>query len=324
MFLQIAERFNVDMKGVPVVGDSLRDLQGRRGVALPGPTGWCKTGKGAKTQADPALPAGTLVFPIWLPWPPSSPPEVSSRGPDPQLLFMLALAVLTPLYALIAMATFPFGPKTRHRIIRGWPHLMAWVVKHVLGIPYRLVGAENIPAGPAIVMSKHMSAWETIMLQDIFPPMVFVMKREIHKLPFFGWGIAQMPMIAIDRAAGKDALAQVVEQGIDRLGHGFWVTIFPEGTRVARAAASATRPAAPCWRPKRRAGGAGGPQRRRVLGPQRLPQAPGRGGEHRPGDRTRACPRRDQPRAEAWVEGEMHRLFPHYAASTPKKESAEA
>ena len=69
------------------------------------------------------------------------------------LLFMLALAVLTPLYALIAMATFPFGPKTRHRIIRGWPHLMAWVVKHVLGIPYRLVGAENIPAGPAIVMS---------------------------------------------------------------------------------------------------------------------------------------------------------------------------
>ena len=113
------------------------------------------------------------------------------------ILFMLALAIFTPLYALIAMACFPFGPKLRHRIIRGWPQLMAWVVKHVLGIPYRLVGAENIPAGPAIVMSKHMSAWETIMLQDIFPPMVFVMKREIHKLPFFGWGIAQMPMIAI-------------------------------------------------------------------------------------------------------------------------------
>ena len=149
------------------------------------------------------------------------------------ILFMLALAIFTPLYALIAMACFPFGPKLRHRIIRGWPHIMAWVVKHVLGIPYRLIGAENIPAGPAIVMAKHMSAWETIMLQDIFPPMVFVMKREIHKLPFFGWGIAQMPMIAIDRSAGKDALTQVEEQGRDRLGHGFWVTIFPEGTRVA-------------------------------------------------------------------------------------------
>ena len=231
------------------------------------------------------------------------------------LLFMLALAVLTPLYALIAMATFPFGPKTRHRIIRGWPHLMAWVVKHVLGIPYRLVGAENIPAGPAIVMSKHMSAWETIMLQDIFPPMVFVMKREIHKLPFFGWGIAQMPMIAIDRAAGKDALAQVVEQGIDRLGHGFWVTIFPEGTRVA-----------PGSRKRYKAGGA-------VLaaksGAPVVPVGHNAGGFwapnaflKRPGevvvsigpaiDTQGLPPDEINRRAEAWVEGEMHRLFPHH------------
>ena len=231
------------------------------------------------------------------------------------LLFMLALAVLTPLYALIAMATFPFGPKTRHRIIRGWPHLMAWVVKHVLGIPYRLVGAENIPAGPAIVMSKHMSAWETIMLQDIFPPMVFVMKREIHKLPFFGWGIAQMPMIAIDRAAGKGALDQVVEQGIDRLGHGFWVAIFPEGTRVA-----------PGSRKRYKAGGA-------VLaaksGAPVVPVAHNAGEFwarnaflKRPGevvvsigpaiDTRGLSPEEINRRAEAWVEGEMHRLFPHH------------
>ena len=231
------------------------------------------------------------------------------------LLFMLALVVLTPLYALIAMATFPFGPKTRHRIIRGWPHLMAWVVKHVLGIPYRLVGAENIPAGPAIVMSKHMSACETIMLQDIFPPMVFVMKREIHKLPFFGWGIAQMPMIAIDRAAGKDALAQVVEQGIDRLGHGFWVTIFPEGTRVA-----------PGSRKRYKAGGA-------VLasksGAPVVPVAHNAGEFwarnaflKRPGevvvsigpaiDTQGLSAEEINLRTEAWVEGEMHRLFPHH------------
>lgn len=231
------------------------------------------------------------------------------------LLFMLALAVLTPLYALIAMATFPFGPKTRHRIIRGWPHLMAWVVKHVLGIPYRLVGAENIPSGPAIVMSKHMSAWETIMLQDIFPPMVFVMKREIHKLPFFGWGIAQMPMIAIDRAAGKDALAQVVEQGTDRLGHGFWVTIFPEGTRVA-----------PGSRKRYKAGGAVLAAR---TGAPVVPVAHNAGEFwarnaflKRPGEvvvsvgpaiDTRGLSAEEiNRRTEAWVEGEMHRLFPHH------------
>ncbi|HMV61915.1 MAG TPA: lysophospholipid acyltransferase family protein [Rhodocyclaceae bacterium] len=150
------------------------------------------------------------------------------------LLFMLALAVFTPLYALIGLLSSPFGPQTRHKLIRGWPRIMGWVIKHVLGIPYRLVGAENIPReGPAIIVSKHMSAWETILLQDIFPPMVFVLKKEIHSIPFFGWGIARMPMIAIDRAAGKDALTQVEAQGRERLAEGFWVTIFPEGTRVA-------------------------------------------------------------------------------------------
>ena len=192
---------------------------------------------------------------------------------------------------------------------------MAWVVKHVLGIPYRLVGAENIPAGPAIVMSKHMSAWETIMLQDIFPPMVFVMKREIHKLPFFGWGIAQMPMIAIDRAAGKDALAQVVEQGTDRLGHGFWVTIFPEGTRVA-----------PGSRKRYKAGGAVLAAR---TGAPVVPVAHNAGEFwarnaflKRPGEvvvsvgpaiDTRGLSAEEiNRRTEAWVEGEMHRLFPHH------------
>ncbi|NTV11299.1 MAG: 1-acyl-sn-glycerol-3-phosphate acyltransferase, partial [Zoogloea sp.] len=149
------------------------------------------------------------------------------------ILFIIPLAIFTPLFALLAQLTFPFGPQTRHWVVRGWPHIMAWFVKHLLGIPYRLVGAENIPAGPAIILAKHQSAWETIMLQDIFPPMVFVLKKELLKVPFFGWGIGRMPMIAIDRAAGKDALSQVVEQGRQRLAEGFWVTIFPEGTRVA-------------------------------------------------------------------------------------------
>jgi hypothetical protein len=156
MFLQIAERFNVD-KGVPVVGDSLRDLQA--GVAVGCKPYLVLTGKGAKTQADPALPEGTSSSRSGCRGRPALRlrflPVVLIRN----LLFMLALAVLTPLYALIAMATFPFGPKTRHRIIRGWPHHGVGRQARA-GHPYRLVGAENIPAGPAIVMSKHMSAWD--------------------------------------------------------------------------------------------------------------------------------------------------------------------
>lgn len=244
------------------------------------------------------------------------------------LLFMLALGVFTPLYALIAMATFPFRPELRHKIIRGWPRIMAWVVKHVLGIPYRLIGAENIPAGPAIVLSKHMSAWETIMLQDIFPPMVFVMKREIHKVPFFGWGIAQMPMIAIDRAAGKDALTQVEAQGRDRLAHGFWVTIFPEGTRVAPGSKKRYK--------------AGGSWLAAQTGTPVVPVAhnagefwPRNAFFKRPGevvvsigpviDTRGMSAEQINAAAETWIEGEMRRLFPdHYRNSTPRREKAPA
>ncbi|MBS0356133.1 MAG: 1-acyl-sn-glycerol-3-phosphate acyltransferase [Proteobacteria bacterium] len=244
------------------------------------------------------------------------------------LLFMLALGIFTPLYALIAMATFPFGPKTRHKIIRGWPRIMGWVIKHVLGIPYRLIGAENIPTqGPAIVLSKHMSAWETIMLQDIFPPMVFVMKKEIHKVPFFGWGIAQMPMIAIDRAAGKDALAQVEAQGRERLADGLWVTIFPEGTRVAPGSKKRYK--------------AGGSWLAAQTGTPVVPVAhnagefwPRNAFFKRPGevvvsvgpviDTTGLSADQINALAEKWIEAEMRRLFPYHYRDHSRKEAVQA
>jgi len=243
------------------------------------------------------------------------------------LLFMVALAIFTPLYALVGMASFPFGPKIRHKLIRGWPRIMAWVIKHVLGIPYRLIGSENIPAGPAIIISKHMSAWETIMLQDIFPSMVFVMKRELHKVPFFGWGISQMPMIAIDRAAGKDALAQVEEQGRDRLAHGFWVTIFPEGTRVApgskkryKAWASwlAAQTGTPVV-PVAHNAGEFWPRNAFFKTPGEVVVSIG------PViDTTGLNAEQINAKAEAWVEAEMRRLFPHHYRELRNKEAAAA
>ncbi len=83
------------------------------------------------------------------------------------------------------------------------------------------------------MLAKHQSAWETVGLQEIFPPLVFVLKKELLRVPFFGWGLAAMKMISIDRAAAKDALKQVFDQGRERLSAGYWVVIFPEGTRVA-------------------------------------------------------------------------------------------
>jgi len=148
------------------------------------------------------------------------------------LLFALVQAVVTPVFAVIALCTFPFNPFTRYRIITAWSRLMIASARTICGIRYRLVGAENIPDKPCIVMSKHQSAWETMAFQMIFPPQVLVVKKELLRIPFFGWGLAMTSPIAIDRSAATRALKQIEEQGIERLKQGFWVIIFPEGTRM--------------------------------------------------------------------------------------------
>lgn len=148
-------------------------------------------------------------------------------------LYTLIQIVVTLPYALIALATFPLPPLSRYRIISGWAHLMLFLLRIICGVRYRVLGAEHIPTIPSIVLSKHQSAWETLAFQQIFPPQVWVLKKELLRIPFFGWGLAMTSPIAIDRSSGKAALKQIVKQGRDRLGQGFWIVIFPEGTRIA-------------------------------------------------------------------------------------------
>jgi 1-acyl-sn-glycerol-3-phosphate acyltransferase len=107
-----------------------------------------------------------------------------------------------------------------------------WWLRITCGLKFVVKGRENIPVGASVIMAKHQSAWETLALQQIFPPQVWVLKRELLRIPFFGWGLALLSPIAIDRAAAKEALNQLVQQGKSRLQQGFWVVIFPEGTRV--------------------------------------------------------------------------------------------
>jgi len=148
-------------------------------------------------------------------------------------LFTLFQFVVTPLFAVIALLTFPFAPLTRYRIISNWARLNIAAVRILCGIRYRVIGREHIPREPCIILSKHQSAWETLAYQVIFPPQVWVTKRELLWIPFFGWGLAMLSPIAIDRGAGTRALKQLLDQGRDRLKRGFSIVIFPEGTRVA-------------------------------------------------------------------------------------------
>jgi len=148
-------------------------------------------------------------------------------------LFALFLILITPVFTVIALLTFPLPALTRYRIISTWSRCVMWAARVICGIRYRVIGRENIPAEPCIILSKHQSAWETLAFQLIFPPQVWVLKRELLRVPFFGWGLAMLSPIAIDRSLRREALQQLVEQGVERLAAGFCIVIFPEGTRIA-------------------------------------------------------------------------------------------
>jgi 1-acyl-sn-glycerol-3-phosphate acyltransferase len=149
-------------------------------------------------------------------------------------LYMLFLIVTVIPYAFACVLWSPLPLHARYRLTVGWPRLAIWGAKVFCGIRWRIIGRENLPDGPAILLSKHQSAWETLFYPAYMPREVcFVYKRELHRVPFFGWGLALLRMIPIDRARGRDAFEQVVTQGQRRLDEGRWPLLFPEGTRIA-------------------------------------------------------------------------------------------
>jgi len=150
------------------------------------------------------------------------------------LVFLLYQLVVTPLYAAAMLATFWLPPVPRYRMARSWCRVNLAGARMICGIDWKIEGAENIPPGdaPHIVLAKHSSTWETLALNMLFPPLAFVAKKELLSIPFFGWGFALASPITIDRRAGIDAMQQIVKQGRERLKTGFWIVIYPEGTRI--------------------------------------------------------------------------------------------
>lgn len=148
------------------------------------------------------------------------------------IIFYIGLLPLTMLFSFIGVAILPLPRPWRYAVITRWSMLtIAWL-KLTCGLGWRVSGRENIPASPGVILCKHQSAWETITLQLIFPRQCQVLKKELLHVPFFGWGLASLNPIAIDRKAGAKALRTVLEHGAERIKQGWWVLLFPEGTRI--------------------------------------------------------------------------------------------
>lgn len=148
-------------------------------------------------------------------------------------LYWLVCAISTVVYGpVVGLFAWLVPYRARVAIARQWAGINLYALRWLCGLRWRVEGREHLPDCPVVVFSKHQSTWETMALPWLLPPQTWVVKRELLWLPFFGWGLAALRPIAIDRSAGRQAVEQVLEQGRRKLAQGVWVTVFPEGTRV--------------------------------------------------------------------------------------------
>jgi len=148
------------------------------------------------------------------------------------LAFWIVFPVSMVIFANLLLFTVFLSLQTRWRLLQVWVNFILWWLKVTCKLTHEVQGSEHITPEAGIVFSKHQSTWETIALQQIFPVQVWVAKRELMWIPFFGWGLAMMKCIHIKRGSGKAAVKQLVTQGSARFKEGIWVIIFPEGTRI--------------------------------------------------------------------------------------------
>lgn len=238
-------------------------------------------------------------------------------------LFLLFLFVTVAPWGMMSFLAALLPQPRRYLAIAGWTDVAIWGARHIMGIHYQLIGLEHIPDrakhGGVIFLAKHQSRYETLLFRTVFKYMCYVYKRELHWVPFFGWGIALCDMIPIDRAKGKEALDQVARVGGKKIREGWNMVLFPEGTRVLPGhkkrykiggthLSVATRvPVVPI------AHNAGDvwPRNSWIKKPGMVTVVIGE--PIHPGDMTAE---QQMARVEAWIENEMHARFPHQYTQT--------
>ena len=147
-------------------------------------------------------------------------------------LFNIFFIIWTLVLAIVASPFYLAPPKIAVKIGYIWSSGIMIALKYICGITYEISGKENLPDEPFVIASKHQSAWDTaIFLKELKAP-VYILKKELLKIPLFGHYLKVMDMIPVDRSAGIKALKQLQKDTKDRLSRKHSVIIFPEGTRT--------------------------------------------------------------------------------------------
>ena len=160
-------------------------------------------------------------------------PRPSFREAAGSTAFFAGLVASTVVFALLAPLTAPLPYRARYRFITRWSRFNLRWLEATCGLRFVVEGAGNLPREPAVVLCRHESMWETLALQTLFAPQTWLLKRSLLYVPFFGWGLALLRPIAIDRRAGSRAMRALLREGARCLDDGLWVVVFPEGTRLA-------------------------------------------------------------------------------------------
>ena len=137
------------------------------------------------------------------------------------------------LASILACLIGPFvGLDKRLKLFSLWPRFTNWFLNLTCGIKVNVIGKENLPSGPCVIVSNHQGQWETFSMQYLFHPLCTLLKRELLFIPLWGWAMKMLHPIGINRDKPKQAILQTLEEGSERLKRGMFVLLFPEGTRV--------------------------------------------------------------------------------------------
>jgi 1-acyl-sn-glycerol-3-phosphate acyltransferase len=147
------------------------------------------------------------------------------------LIYNVLFYLLLVCWLIAAVPTFLMPRAGIMKIARLWARSSIWLLRVVCNVKVEYRGLEKIPKGPLLVASKHQSMWETFALLQFFDQPLYILKRELTLIPFFGWYLIKAGMVAVDRRAGGRALLKMVRQASEAVRRGRQLIIFPEGTR---------------------------------------------------------------------------------------------